>query len=576
MLVKLIEVSLGDLTYKGQDLNSYLDFRGSAGTAYTYVGATSAANSYEFSDSKLYLNYLGSRYEVSNAPDGYVAILPALLESDCKGSIQAIHSAGLSVDLAGLTVPVSTGGEYPGSIRNGVIIPFNLTTQAGSFLTFRGNDITIKDVHVDMQDTKARRVVHIAQGSTHTSIINLEVSRVKDSVFTSGLFMDCSQVYDCLVDGYKFHNLTAVPNGQQADADGTCRGLIVGSALEPAPTQATVSTVQIKNVQGWDTGPFEDNDAVVVQVYDANGVMLDAPGITVSTVHTHNVRKRAVKIQANKVVVKDVYAYCDTSDSAMYAVVSLYGTGCIASNIQGVGRILNGADSAYGSNSITNLDLRAVRTGADTLAGIGAGLLINSGEMRCSNLHSEGTEYVLAVRDALGDTPYVNVNGLTGQGYSGAVRFQVRAGFSIGAVHLSDIAVTSSATNKAAFSVDFVGNGMRLLTVSDVKYISSAGTFAEFNLSGAVQEAVFNNCTLNAGTGSIGIAMNTGKCTCIGIRSNKVYAVDLQNTTGSYVASVDGAVRIRDTTDTTLITAASFTGTGNTNLRQANYSVSNV
>lgn len=486
--------------------------------------------------------------------------------TDLKASIEAVCAFGRNIDLCGSTVNLSTA-TLTKTVSNGVL---KATGDVGSFIYVNGG--RLHNVKVDCNSKAVRRAVHIPINSVGSWVDTVEIFNSMGATNANGLFIDANNAQNFIVDNVYIHNLTSVGNGSQGDADGPCRGIIVGTALDPTPTASTVSSGRINNVVVRDLAPFEDCDGVVVQVYNAASTMLSAKNIVLSNIRTFNVRKRAVKIQADDVTVRGVDAYCDTTDTAMYSIVSLYGTNGVAENITGRGRILNGIDCAYGFNHVRGLYLNTERTGADTLAGLGAGLLVNSGQVDAVDIYSEGAEYVVVIREALGNTPYVKIEGIRGQGYSGVIRFQIRAGNSIGQVHLSNISATSSATNKGAVSVDFTSNALAYLNVSGVKRIASASTLADFNLTGQVIEARFDDCVFRDGSSTIGINMVTGKLVASNISSTKTFAVDANQTVDAYITAVDGPVRLQNTTNSRIILARAPTLVGtNNNLIQASY-----
>ena len=486
--------------------------------------------------------------------------------TDLKASIEAVCAFGRNIDLCGSTVNLTTA-TLTKTVSNGVL---KATGDVGSFIYVNGG--RLHNVKVDCNNKAVRRAVHIPINSVSSWVDTVEIFNSTGATNANGIFIDANNAQNFIVDNVYIHNLTSVGNGSQGDVDGPCRGIIVGTALDPAPTASTVSSGRINNVVVRDLAPFEDCDGVVVQVYDAASTMLSAKKIVLSNIRTINVRKRAVKIQADDVTVRSVDAYCDTTDTAMYAIVSLYGTNGVAENITGRGRILNGVDCAYGLNHVRGLYLNTERTGADTLAGLGAGLLINSGQVDAVDIYSEGAEYVVVIREALGNTPYVKIEGIRGQGYSGVIRFQIRAGNSIGQVHLSDISASTPATNKGAVSVDFTSNALSYLNVSGVKRISSASAFADFNLTGQVTEARFDDCVFRDGSSTIGINMVSGRLVASNISSTKTFAIDANQTNNSYITSVDGLVRLQNTTNSRLILARAPTLVGtNSGLVQASY-----
>lgn len=486
--------------------------------------------------------------------------------SDLKTSIEAVCTFGRNIDLAGSTVNLSSA-TLTKNVSNGTL---KALSDVGSFIFVNG--CRLYNVKVDCNNKAVRRAVHIPANSVNSIVNVVEICNSTGATNANGLFIDANNAQGFIVDDVYIHNITSVGNGTIGDATGPCRGIIVGTALDPEPTSTTVSSGIINNIVVRDLAPFEDCDGVVVQIYDSTANMLSAKNIVISNIHTSNVRKRAVKIQANDVTIRGVDAYCGTTDTAMYSIVSMYGTNGVAENISGRGRILNGIDCAHGFNYVRGLYLNTERTGSDTLPGIGAGLLINSGQVDAVDVYSEGAEYVVAVRDALGDTPYVKIDGIRGKGYSGVIRFQIRAGNSIGDVYLSDISATTSATNKGAVSVDFTSNQLSYLNVSGVKHIASESALPDFNLAGQVTEARFDDCVFRGGTSSIGINMVTGKLVASNISSTKTFAVAANQTTDAYITSVDGAVRLTDTTNSHLVLTRAPTLVGNnTGLVQTSY-----
>ena len=517
----------------------------------------------------LYLTINGMSYRLLSNVDRFIWPGDYLRGvSDSKSSIEAVMSLGMNVCLNASIIQASSI-DMTKDISDGTIVSIG---DVGTFISV--NSCTLSNAIVDCNNKAVRRAVHIMPNTSNSTVKRVEIFNSTGATNANGVFVDANNAQDFLVEDVFVHNLTSVGNGSQADAVGPCRGIIVGTALDPAPTASTVSSGEINNIRIRDLAPFEDCDGVVVQIYDASSVMLSAAKIRVKNIDTHNVRKRAVKIQSNDVTVSNVYAYCDTQDTAMYSIVSMYGDNGHAVNINGRGRISNGIDCAYGFNKVSGLTIKTERTGSDTLSGIDAGLLINSGHVDASDIYSEGSEYVLAIRDALGATPYVKLSGLRGQGYSGVVRFQIREGNSIGNVYIDDVSAISSATNKSAISVDITSNGVALVNVSNVKRLSQAYIGADIHMSGAVTEAIFRDCILNAGSSTVGIAMATGKLTAENISApGKVYAVQAIQTSGSVINNVDGVVRLQDTTNsrTSCYTSLSTSGT-NTGSMTVNYS----
>lgn len=521
------------------------------------------------SDGNLYLTSNSRSYRLLSDVDLFVwpgDYLHGL--SDGKSSIEAVMSLGMNVCLNGYTVTVSTL-DMTKDLVNGTI---KAAADVGTLINV--NSCRLYNAKVDCDNKAVRRVVYIRPGSVNGTAKKVEIFNSTGATNANGVFVDANNAQGFLVDDVFIHNLTSVGNDSIGDAVGPCRGILVGTALDPAPTASTVSSGEINNIRIRDLAPFEDCDGVVVQIYDASSVMLSAAKIRVKNIDTHNVRKRAVKIQANDVTVSNVYAYCDTQDTAMYSIVSLYGNNGSAFNVNGRGRILNGVDCAYGFNNVSNLYLKSARVGSDTLSGIGAGLLINSGQVDAVNIYSEGAEYVVAIRDALGDTPYIKISGLRGQGYSGVVRFQIRAGNNIGSVYIDDVSATSSATNKASFSIDATSGLISLINISNVIRLSQPFTGANININGNVSEAIISDCIFKGDSSSVGIAMTTGKLTARNISApEKVYAVQAIQTSGSVINNVDGVVRLQDTTNsmTSCYTSLSTSGT-NTGSKTVNYS----
>lgn len=515
------------------------------GDVYEYNPAvTGLAEGYSVSGTSLYLTRNGISYKlltnrnVLNWPGEYLAGV-----SDMKSSLEAVMGFGKHINLHGDTITVSTL-DVTKNITNGEI---KAIADAGSFINL--NSAKLQRLKVNCASKAVRRAVHLKSGSVRATVKDVEVFDSTGATNANGIFVDANNVKDFLIKDVFIRNLTSVGNGSQGDADGPCRGIIVGTALDPAPTASTVSSGEIDSIRIRDLAPFEDCDGIVIQIYDAGSVMLSAAKIRVKNIDTHNVRKRAVKIQANDVTVTNVTAYCDTTDTAMYAIVSLYGDNGVAENIIGRGRISNGVDSAYGLNHLNGLFMKSERTGDDTLSGIGAGLLINSGQMDARNVWSEGAEYVVAIRDALGNTPYVKISGIRGQGYSGVVRFQQRAGNTIGNVFLDDISASSSASNKAPVSLDITANTIALISIRGVKRITSPFTGADINLAGGVIKAIVRDCEFNSGSTVIGVVMTTGTLVASDITSGKTYAVQINQTSGSRIDVVDGVVRITDSTN---------------------------
>lgn len=539
------------------------------GEVYTLEpGLTGLADGFSVNSGNLYMTLSSNTYKyVTNGeylswPGSYLATL-----TDAKQSMETIMSFGKGIDLCGHAVRVSSL-DVTANIKNGELIAIG---DIGSFIVI--NNATVDLVKVNCNGKAIRRAVHLKIGAVNPQFVRSEVFGSTGATNANGVFVDANSVKNFLVSDITVRNLTSVANGSQGDAVGPCRGVIVGSALDPVPTAATVSYGLIENVRIRDLAPFEDCDGVVVQVYDASSTMLSTKNIIVNGVYTYNVLKRAVKIQSNDVTVKNVNAVCDSPSDAMYAIVSMYGDNCLAENITGRGKISNGVDCAYGFNHVHNLYLKTDRTGSDTLSGINAGLLINSGQVSAKNIHSEGTEYVVAVREALGNTPYVKVDGIFGQGYSGVVRFQIRAANSIGSVYLSNISATSSANNKGSVSVDFTSGSLDYLNITGVKRLSQSYGGADIHLAGQVTEAYFSDCVFNSGSSTVGINMTTGKLFVNGVASNKTVAVLANQTTEAYIANVNGVVKLENTTNTTLITAKPPTTVGtNTGLKQVTYS----
>lgn len=535
------------------------------GDVYQLVGVSSA-DGLVFESGVLYLCVHGLRYELLTNRSTYNWPSDYLELDDCTASVQAVMAAGKHLNLNGAEV-ACTSVNMLRDISNGTIRALNDT---GSCVYVGSNKLY--NVVVDAGNHAVRRIVHVQQGSVNPVVQNVEVRNSVGAKNVSGIFIDVANVKNFKVQDVYIRNLVSIPNGIQGDVDGPCRGIIVGTALEPAPTQANVSYGSINGVTAEDMSPWEDCDAVVVQCHSSTGTMLSMPSVTVQNIRTRNVLKRAVKIQAHDVKIDTVTAYCDDPSNAMYAVLSLYGSSK-ATNIRGYGRILNCVDASGGSSTVDGVYLRATRTGSDTLSGVGAGILVNSGEVVVTNLDSVGTEYIAFISEELGSTNYIELNKVRGQGYSGAIRLKVNKGNRIGKVVVSDIAATSSAENKSAVSVYITNGTVSSFSISKIHRIQTNGNHPDINLSGNVTYAFVNDCVFDSGLSTVGLAMNGGTLVANGISSSgKAYAVQVSSTTNSMINSVNGIVYVRDTVGTKVGLFSGLTTAGtNEGLRALNY-----
>lgn len=490
---------------------------------------------------------------------------------DIKQSIVAIHSLGLVADLDGLTFTTSSA-TFSGGVINGTLVPSDNTSQLSSFITILGSNILWDNVKVDMLGGKALRVIHVKQGSSYVTISNCEVCNIKNSRFCIGIFVDAKSVKEAKVIGCYIHHISVVTNGVIGDVDGVLRGVLVGSATDPVPTSSTVSSVLIKDIIAEHLSPFEDCDAVVIQIYDSNSQTLNAPNVRVIGVTTYNVLKRAVKVQANLVHVSGVNVYCDDKDSRpMYSAISLYGNNNSASNVYASGRVENGVDVAHGYNNVHNVILRSTAS-----VEISAGVHMTGGQLNASNIDSEGANYVILIRAQLGEVPYVNISGIKGQGYMGGILFEMRntqQNYKIGQVHLSNIAITSSNDTASSISVAIYNNQtINYIGIDNIVYMSQSYNGSDVNFAGGVLEAKVTNSRFNAGSSSVGVSMTTGKLLVDNITGNKVVNVWSQLTTGSRIFNVEGKVRLTDTTDTVICNLSTPEQQGtNTNLRQVSW-----
>lgn len=324
---------------------------------------------------------------------------------------------GLNVDLNGTIVKASTI-NITKDLINGEVVAIS---DAGSFITV--NSCRVFNVKVNCNSKAVRRPIHIKAGSVNPVLRNFEVFGSTGASQVSAVFVDCNNVKDFVVDSFIVRDCSSIANGITGDADGPCRGVIVGTALDPYPTQETVSSGVISNGYIYNLGPWEDCDGVVVQVYDSSANTLSADKIKVHGIKTRNVLKRAIKVQANNVDVSDVFAQCDdtTATNPMYSIVSVYGDQCTVSNISGRGRINNGVDTSTGFNHVNNIFLKSTSNFES-----GGGLHIISGQVSASNIYSEGAKYIVYIRAVNAPTTFVSVSGIGGQGYDGVVIMEMR------------------------------------------------------------------------------------------------------------------------------------------------------
>lgn len=515
----------------------------SSGELYEYTpGITGLAEGFSVSASQLYLTRNGLSYKYSSPHNTLVWPSQYLdKNADAKTSIEAVMSHGLNIDMNGASVNVSNINATK-DLLNAEIVAIS---DAGSLLTI--NSCRVFNVKVNCNSKAVRRPIHIKAGSVNPVLRNFEVFDSAGALQVSAVFVDCNDVKDFVVDGFIVRDCSAVANGTQGDADGPCRGVIVGTALDPYPTQETVSSGVITNGYIYNLGPWEDCDGVVVQVYDSSANTLSAGKIKVHGIKTRNVLKRAVKIQANNVDVSDIFVQCDdaTATNPMYSIVSVYGDQCTISNISGRGRINNGVDTSTGFNHVNNIFLKSTANYED-----GAGLHIISGQVSASNIYSEGARYVVYIRAVSAPTPFVSVSGIGGQGYNGVVIMDMRNGFSISSVHLNDIYATSSSTARSSISIDATGGVIGTVNITNVKRLSGANTSSDINISGNVSKCYVRGAILDSGSSTVGVAMATGQLIAENISTNKVYAVQATQTTDSFINNIDGQVRLVNTTNT--------------------------
>ncbi|MGO0523143.1 hypothetical protein ACTMJI_21070, partial [Escherichia coli] len=253
----------------------------------------------------------------------------------------------------------------------------------------------------------------------------------------------------------------------------------------------------------------------------------------------------------------------------MYSCVSVYGSSCVVRGVSGRGRIGNGVDSSDGFNTISDVYLKTTATYE-----LSAGLQITSGQVNANNIHSEGSRYIVAIRAVNNTTPYVNINGIYGQGYDGAILLEIRYGFNIGNVYLSDISVSSSNPTRSSFFFDILSGGsISLISVSDVKRISQAFNGADINISGGVAKAIVKNSVFESGSSSVGVSMTTGTLVASNISAqSKSYAVNAVQTTNSLINNIDGIVRVDSTTNSNVGLYRGITSVGtNTGLKTVFY-----
>ncbi|WP_261784763.1 hypothetical protein [Enterobacter hormaechei] len=540
----------------------------SSGEIYIFQEMVSGLNDgFSIFEEELYLTRNGLSYKYSSHhntlvwPSQYIDI-----NLDVKNSIESIMEYGLNVDLNGTIVKASTI-NITKDLINGEVVAIS---DVGSFITV--NSCMLNNVRVNCNMKAIRRPVHIKLGSQNPVVKNVDIFDSNGSQLTYGVFIDANSVLNFVVDNISIHNITTIGNGIQGDAIGPCRGILVGAALDPVPSSDDeVSSGVISNIRVYKLNPWEDADGVVIQIYNSSSSMLSGKKIKVDGVYTYNALKRAVKVQANDVTVTNVFAVCDDASATnpMYSCVSVYGSACVVRGVSGRGRIGNGVDSSDGFNTISDVYLKTTATYE-----LSAGLQITSGQVNANNINSEGSRYILAIRAVNNTTPYVNVSGIYGQGYDGAFLLEVRYGFNIGSVYLSDISVSSSNTARSSFFFDILSGGrISLLSVSDVKRISQAFNGADINISGGVTKAIVKNSVFDSGSSSIGVSMTTGTLVASNVSAqSKSYAVNAVQTTNSFINNIDGIVRIDSTTNSNVGLYRGITSVGtNTGLKTVFY-----
>lgn len=473
---------------------------------------------------------------------------------DTKSSIESIMQYGLNVDLNGTKINASSI-NITMDLSNGEIVAIN---DVGSFITV--NSCKLQNVKINCNRKAIRRPVHVKTGAVNSKLYHLEIFDSYGAPHVSGIFIDANEVTDFSVNDFIIRDCFSIGNGIIGDSIGPCRGLIVGTALDPYPTNSTVSSGIITNGYIYNIGPWEDSDGVVIQIQDLNANALDADKIKITKITTRNSLKRAIKIQANKVDVNDIYAYCDdiSAKNPMYSIVSVYGDQCNVFNIYGRGRINNGVDTSKGFNHINNIYLKSNATFES-----GGGLHILSGQVSARNIYSEGARYIVYIRAVNGDTNYVNISGIEGQGYDGIILIEKRSEFNINALYFSNISATSSSDSKSPISLDITSGYINYININNVKRIHSSFSSSDINISGSVKQVNITDAVFNSGKSTVGISMTEGKLIANNVSTNKTYAVQAIRTLNSFINQIDGQVNIIDTSNTKVGLYSSLSTSGN-------------
>ncbi|MER1959699.1 hypothetical protein KC821_01130, partial [Proteus vulgaris] len=160
---------------------------------------------------------------------------------DTKSSIESIMQYGLNVDLNGTKINASSI-NITMDLSNGEIVAIN---DVGSFITV--NSCKLQNVKVNCNRKAIRRPVHVKTGAVNSKLYHLEIFDSYGASQVSGIFIDANEVTDFSVNDFIIRDCFSIGNGVIGDSIGPCRGLIVGTALDPYPTNSTVSSGIITN-----------------------------------------------------------------------------------------------------------------------------------------------------------------------------------------------------------------------------------------------------------------------------------------------------------------------------------------
>ena len=432
------------------------------------------------------------------------------INHDLYQAIWSAHDAGLSLDLSG-------GSYYQLSAGNRVARLLTSTPGATiTCLTSRRLEVSYPGFYigggitVDFSGGDTEGWLLINDGAEDPTVDGLKFTNSHSSTFCNFITVSSYGVRDFNIKNISADDVDVDKNGMAGDQNGAMRLVLV---ISQGSTTSPLSNGKIRRVSCRNFGNDEDSDLIHI----SNLTETQVHNISIQNVFTHNVGKRAVKIQARGCTVKDIYSFNDSAEQ-QFSVVSHFSEDGFVENVTGEGNIRYGCEII--SSSICK------RVVLDSTSGTSV-IVSAKGSPEIRDIKALGTcKNAILARPTSGNIEKLVVSGVTGNYSENVILLGMDtsgSGNSFNSAFLENVfAQTSSSTLNIIVASAFGGDNVGEVVVRNYRSDYS-GTPYITAISLSCDTAVIEDAYNSTATGSM---VNLINCT-------RVYAERVKTTSGT-------------------------------------------